>query len=90
MLWEDYRPVPSDGRLLSRNLIRNVWDWNELHIQSRGLFGYPIQLLLAVFGFVVFDSSIRVLMAELQHTLDESSESVCHGGDRFGCAEFGS
>ena len=75
---------------LSRNLIRNVWDWNELHIQSRGLFGYPIQLLLAVFGFVVFDSSIRVLMAELQHTVDESSKGVCHGGDRFGCAEFGS
>ena len=90
MLWEDYRPVPSDGRLLSRNLIRNVWDWNELHIESRGLFGYPIQLLLAVFGFVVFDPSIGVLTAELEHPVDKASEGVCHGGDRFGCAEFGS
>jgi hypothetical protein len=39
----------------SKNLTRNFRNWNKLHVQTRSLFNHPIQLLLPIFGFVVFE-----------------------------------
>lgn len=40
--------------------------------------------MLSVFGFVILDSPIHVLVTELEHAINKSSQSVLHRGNRFG------
>src|SRR6266403_3521146 len=63
--------LPS-GRQLSRNSTSEVWKWNELHVEGCRLLGCPTWLLLSVFGFVVLDSLIDVVVTELEHAINES------------------
>lgn len=49
----------------------------------------PVHLLLPIFGFIEFDSSVGVLVTKLQHPVDEAGEHVRHGSDGFGGPEFG-
>ena len=75
--------------LLSRNLTDNSCKRNELHLESGGLFCDSLQLLLSVFGFVEFSSSVYVVMTKLQHAVNQTGEHVGHRGYGFGGAEFG-
>jgi hypothetical protein len=75
--------------VLSRNSTDMWREWNKLQTQSGGLFGEPLKLLLLVFGFIEFNSSVYVVMAKLQHPVGQAGEHVRHRGDRFGCPEFG-
>jgi len=60
--------------VLSRNST-DVWrESNKLQAPSGGLFGEPLELLLLVFGFIEFNSSIYVVMAKLQHPVGQASE----------------
>ena len=70
-----------DRRHLSRNSISNSRQWNKLHIQSGGLFGDAPELLLAVLGFIEFNSSVHVLVPKLQHPAKKAGEHVRHGSD---------
>jgi hypothetical protein len=45
--------------------------------------------VLLVSGFVEFNSSVHVVMAKLQHPVDQAGKCVCHRGTGFGRAEFG-
>jgi hypothetical protein len=57
--------------------------------RAAACFGDPLWLLLSVFGFLEFDSSVHVVMAKRQHSVDETGEHVCHGSYGFGGPEFG-
>ncbi len=63
----------------SRNLIDNSRKRNELHIESGGLFCDSLKLL--VFGFVECNSTVDVVMAKLQHAVDQTCE---HGKPEVG------
>jgi len=59
-----------------------------LHVESGGLFCDSLQLLVLVFRFVEFNSSVHVVVAKLQHAVDQAGQHVRHRGDGFG-PEFG-
>jgi len=65
-----------DGRLLSRNSTSKLWKWNELQVEGCRLLSCPTELLLLIFGFVILDSLIHVVVAELEHAINKSSQSV--------------
>jgi hypothetical protein len=56
-------------------------------MESGGLFSDS--LLVLVFRFVEFDSSVHIVMAKPQHAVDQAGEHVRHRGDSFRGAEFG-
>src|SRR5262249_48830291 len=60
----------------------------DLKTQLRGPLLEQLHLLLAVARFVVLQALVDVLVAPLQHAIDQASELVGHGRDRFGGAEF--
>ena len=41
-------------------------------MESGGLFSDSLQLLVLVFRFVEFNSSVHVVMAQLQHAVDQA------------------
>lgn len=56
---------------LSRNSLSNSLCWNELQVESGGLFLQPFHLMATVFCFVVFGAFVDVGGAEFQHAIDE-------------------
>lgn len=58
-------------------------------MESSGLLSDSLQLLVLVFRFVEFNSTVNVVMAKLQHSVDQAGQHVRHRGDGFGRTEFG-
>jgi hypothetical protein len=58
-------------------------------MESSGLFSDALQLLVLVFRFVDFNSAVHVVMATLQHPVDQAGQQVRHRSDGFGRPEFG-
>jgi len=87
--WGRAKSLNSGIVALSRNSTSNSRQWNKLHMQGGSLFGDAPQLLLPVFDFIELDSSVHVLVAELQHPVKKAGEHVRHGRYSFGCAESG-
>src|SRR5713226_388554 len=81
--------TPESGRL-SRNSTTNAWKWNESHVEGGSLLSCPTELLLSIFGFVVLDALIHVVVTELEHPINKSSQGVRHCCDRFGRPKSGS
>jgi hypothetical protein len=46
-----------------------------------------LDLLLMVSSFVVLGAFVDVLLSVLQHAIDESGQTMSHGGDSFGSAQ---
>src|SRR5260370_21130640 len=57
--------------------------WCDLQAELGGLLSDELDLLLAVSLLVVFRPFVDVLLAILQHAIDQSGEAVRHGGDGF-------
>jgi hypothetical protein len=51
----------------------------DLEAELSSLLLYEVDLLLSAFLFVVFRTFINILLAILQHSVDESGEAVSHG-----------
>src|SRR5260370_15384372 len=76
------------AREISRNQTDQPRQWSELKIKSRCAFREPLDLILSIFGFVVFHSLIDICLAKFQHAVDESGEFVSHGSDSFRRSQF--
>src|SRR5260370_21329133 len=57
--------------------------WCDLQAELGGLLSDELDLLLAVSLLVVFRPFVDVLLAILQHAIDQSGEAVRHGGGGF-------
>jgi hypothetical protein len=52
------------------------------------LFSEELDLLLAVFSFVVFRTLVGVLLTILEHAIDQSGQPMSHGGDGLGSTKL--
>lgn len=59
----------------------------DLQAKFGCLLSEELDLLLAVSLFIVFGTFVDVLLAILQHAIDQSSQPMSHGGNSFGSTE---
>jgi hypothetical protein len=62
--------------------------WGDLQAELGGLLPEELDLVLAISSLVVFRTFVDVLLAVLQHSIDQSCKPMSHGGDGFWGAEF--
>src|SRR3982750_3560361 len=62
----------------------------DLESELSSLLGYEGDLLLSAPLLVVVRTFIDILLAILQHSIDESCEAVSHGSNGLPGAQFGS